>query len=119
MLWAAGLTCAQIAAQMGGVSRNAVIGKRVRLGLPDRATRPRLVREMRMLFTRQTGPGPETIRFREVTAHPELAGRTLADHLDSIGQPRTIDAAVILPLRVCSIHSLPRSMVNSTSCMLR
>jgi N-acyl-D-aspartate/D-glutamate deacylase len=60
----------------------------------DAATRQRLVREMRTLFTRQTGPGPETIRFREVTAHPELAGRTLADHLDRIGQPRTIDAAV-------------------------
>lgn len=60
----------------------------------DAATRQRLVHEMRTLFTRQTGPGPETIRFREVTAHPELAGRTLADHLDRIGQPRTIDAAV-------------------------
>ncbi|MCZ8010843.1 MAG: amidohydrolase family protein [Gemmatimonas sp.] len=60
----------------------------------DGATRARLVREMRALFPRQTGPGPETIRFREVTAHPELAGRTLADYLDTLGQPRTVEAAV-------------------------
>jgi N-acyl-D-amino-acid deacylase len=60
----------------------------------DGATRARLVREMRTLFPRQTGPGPETIRFREVSAHPELAGRTLADYLTATGRPTTIDAAV-------------------------
>lgn len=60
----------------------------------DPVTRTRLVREMRELFPRQTGPGPETIRFREVKAHPELAGRTLADHLTALGQPLTISAAV-------------------------
>ena len=57
-------------------------------------TRARLVREMRDLFPKQTGPGPETIRFREMQAHPELAGKTLADHLRVTGQPLTIDAAV-------------------------
>jgi len=36
-LWADGLSASQIAARMGGgVTRNAVIGKRIRLGLPDR-----------------------------------------------------------------------------------
>lgn len=36
-LWLQGLSCSQIAAQLGGgISRNAVIGKRVRMGLPDR-----------------------------------------------------------------------------------
>ena len=60
----------------------------------DPRTRARLVREMRVLFTQQTGPGPETIRFREMAAHPELAGRTLADYLDRKGQPRTVAAAV-------------------------
>lgn len=38
-LWAEGLTAAQIARRLGGVSRNAVIGKARRLGLGDR--RPR------------------------------------------------------------------------------
>ena len=36
-LWAEGLSASQIAAQLGGVSRNAVIGKVHRLGLPGRA----------------------------------------------------------------------------------
>ena len=36
-LWPMGLSAAQIAARIGGgVTRNAVIGKRIRLGLPDR-----------------------------------------------------------------------------------
>jgi GcrA cell cycle regulator len=38
-LWAAGLSASQIAAELGNVSRNAVIGKVHRLGLPGRAKR--------------------------------------------------------------------------------
>ncbi|MBL4595730.1 MAG: GcrA cell cycle regulator [Robiginitomaculum sp.] len=37
-LWAEGLSASQIAGQMGGVTRNAVIGKVHRLGLSGRAT---------------------------------------------------------------------------------
>lgn len=36
-LWSEGLSASRIAARMGGVSRNAVIGKVHRLGLPGRA----------------------------------------------------------------------------------
>src|ERR1044072_8103828 len=36
-LWSEGLSASQIAAQLGGVSRNAVIGKVHRLSLPGRA----------------------------------------------------------------------------------
>lgn len=36
VLWTQGLSANQIAKQLGGVSRNAVIGKRIRMGLPDR-----------------------------------------------------------------------------------
>lgn len=35
-LWKKGLSASQIAQQIGGVSRSAVIGKRMRMGLPDR-----------------------------------------------------------------------------------
>ena len=37
--------------------------------------------------------------------------------LDNFTAIFTADLAVRLPLRVWSIHSLPRSIVNSTSCM--
>ncbi len=40
-LWAEGLSARQIADQLGGVTRNAVIGKVHRLGLSGRATTPR------------------------------------------------------------------------------
>lgn len=36
ILWTQGLSAAQIAKRLGGVSRNAVIGKRIRMGLPER-----------------------------------------------------------------------------------
>ena len=35
-LWARGLSCSEIAARIGGFSRNAIIGKATRLGLPGR-----------------------------------------------------------------------------------
>lgn len=41
-LWADGLSASQIAMQIGGVSRNAVIGKVHRLGLSGRATTSRM-----------------------------------------------------------------------------
>jgi GcrA cell cycle regulator len=45
-LWEDGLSCSQIAARLGGdITRNAVIGKRKRLGIPDRGMdRPRMRR---------------------------------------------------------------------------
>lgn len=39
-LWEAGLSCSQIAAELGSVTRNAVIGKIHRLGLGGRAKSP-------------------------------------------------------------------------------
>src|SRR5687767_15845801 len=42
-LWAEGLSASQIASRLGGVTRNAVIGKVHRLGLSGRATSTRSV----------------------------------------------------------------------------
>lgn len=60
----------------------------------DPETHARLVAEMRTRFLEQTGAGPETIRIREMATRPELAGRTLAEHLMDEGQEPTIEAAV-------------------------
>jgi N-acyl-D-aspartate/D-glutamate deacylase len=60
----------------------------------DPALRSRLVREMLELFPRQTGPGPETIWFREAPGRADLAGRTLADYLVELGRPATVPEAV-------------------------
>ena len=56
-LWAEGLSAAQIANKMGGVTRNAVIGKVHRLGLSGRATPAKP----------QRGCGPTTGRQEERT----------------------------------------------------
>ena len=58
------------------------------------STRARLVDEMRRIFPRQTGPGPDSILFREVPARPGLAGSTLADYLEGAGSEVSVVEAV-------------------------
>lgn len=64
-LWADGLSCSQIAHQLGGVTRNAVIGKVHRLNLPTRLKansqprtrtpqRPRLIRNAHAIMVSVT-----------------------------------------------------------------
>ena len=47
-LWEAGLSASQIAAELGNVTRNAVIGKVHRLGLSGRARAPPQPRRVRV-----------------------------------------------------------------------
>ena len=58
-LWADGLSASQIAAQLGGITRNAVIGKVHRLGLSGRAKAPS-----------SAGPRPRTSRWPATAARP-------------------------------------------------
>src|SRR5713226_6468542 len=65
-LWADGLSASQIAAELGGITRNAVIGKVHRLGLSGRAKAPS-----------SSAPRPRKARppqFR--TARPAMRGNT-------------------------------------------
>lgn len=81
-LWAEGLSAAQIANKMGGVTRNAVIGKVHRLGLSGRATPAKP----------QRGCGPAQHRKEEETsksARPEI--RSVIPEPESIA-PLVLDS---------------------------
>lgn len=75
-LWAEGLSASQIAKQLGGVTRNAVIGKVHRLGLAGRATPSRPAkRPVRTARPRLVGPSAPRLRpASSMPAHtaPEL-----------------------------------------------
>jgi GcrA cell cycle regulator len=61
-LWAEGLSASQIAARLGGVTRNAVIGKVHRLGLSGRATTSRISNPRpRKMHTGRTNRGPSLL----------------------------------------------------------
>jgi GcrA cell cycle regulator len=94
-LWSDGLSASQIAAELGGITRNAVIGKVHRLGLSGRAKstssgapRPRKARAPSMLRI-----GRVAIRGNTALAHAyeiEEAEPELLDNIIPIGQRRTL-----------------------------
>ena len=59
-LWADGLSASQIAAELGGITRNAVIGKVHRLGLSGRDSR----HVFAIAFARLPHPGPGEANHR-------------------------------------------------------
>ena len=66
ILWTQGLSANQIAKRLGGVSRNAVIGKRIRMGLPERdASSPRLTKAQAAKSLGKTTPVLIIDRSRE------------------------------------------------------
>jgi GcrA cell cycle regulator len=79
-LWADGLSASQIAAELGGVTRNAVIGKVHRLGLSGRAKspsssspRPRKARSSQMLrVSRPSIRGNNALAYDYAEPEPEL-----------------------------------------------
>ena len=95
-LWADGLSASQIAAELGGVTRNAVIGKVHRLGLAGRAKsassaapRPRKPRTAHMLrVTRPSIRGNTALMHAydlDIEAEPAFV-----DNVIPIGQRRTL-----------------------------
>lgn len=96
-LWSDGLSASQIAAELGGITRNAVIGKVHRLGLSGRAKsvsagvpRPRKMRPPAHMLRIARG----AIRGNTALAHAyEIETETepeLLDNVIPIGQRRTI-----------------------------
>lgn len=71
-LWAEGLSASQVAKQLGGVTRNAVIGKVHRLGLSGRATPSRPARPR--------APTPRTLTH--VRGRPDPLVATSADEIE-------------------------------------
>jgi GcrA cell cycle regulator len=96
-LWSDGLSASQIAAELGGITRNAVIGKVHRLGLSGRAkstssasARPRKARSQSHMLR----IGRASIRGNTALAHAyEVDAETepeLIENIIPIGQRRTI-----------------------------
>jgi GcrA cell cycle regulator len=70
-LWAEGLSASQIAKQLGGVTRNAVIGKVHRLGLAGRATPSRPAKRP-VRAARPRIIGPTAPRMRPLSNMPHV-----------------------------------------------
>ncbi|MEM8936338.1 MAG: GcrA family cell cycle regulator [Pseudomonadota bacterium] len=86
-LWAEGLSAAQIASRMGGVTRNAVIGKVHRLGLSGRATpaKPQRGRSSALYSERRESAEPSRPRARDLEPlipEPEFAAPVVLDSGD-------------------------------------
>ncbi len=85
-LWAEGLSAAQIANKMGGVTRNAVIGKVHRLGLSGRATpakpqRGRAAPELKVNGEARRAPAEEV---KPVIPEPEFIAPATLDTGDQV-----------------------------------
>lgn len=89
-LWADGLSASQIAAQLGEVTRNAVIGKVHRLGLATRASSNRT--SSSRLRMRQAQPRRQHVQQRQRVAHVgNTAFRQMLEADQSQGQPQIIE----------------------------
>ena len=95
-LWAEGLSASQIAAELGGITRNAVIGKVHRLGLSGRAkssssgaARPRKARSSGMMRVQRPSMRGNTALAHaydhDIEPEPELI-----ENIIPLGQRRTI-----------------------------
>ncbi|MGE3143302.1 MAG: GcrA family cell cycle regulator [Hyphomonadaceae bacterium] len=84
-LWTEGLSASQIAKQLGGVTRNAVIGKVHRLGLAGRATPSRPAK--RPVRTARPRPmSPSAPRLRTPSLAPALVVPVLEPMLQADGR---------------------------------
>ena len=88
-LWADGLSASQIAAELGGITRNAVIGKVHRLGLSGRAKSPS-----------SSPPRPRKVRMRSASSYSRPArivargNLALAYEYEPVPEPKLFEIPV-------------------------
>jgi GcrA cell cycle regulator len=124
-LWADGLSATQIARQLGGVTRNAVIGKAHRLGLSrggaaSRPSRPARISPPRIRRAKRPAPlmrPPVSARTCDVVVPPPSAAPGLVRDLTEltshscrwpIGDPKADDfsfCGLPAPGRYCAAHA--------------
>jgi GcrA cell cycle regulator len=88
-LWTDGLSASQIAGELGGITRNAVIGKVHRLGLSGRAKSPSSA------APRPRKPRPHSHMLR--TSRPSFRGNTALAHafeVEAEAEPELIDNVI-------------------------
>jgi len=90
-LWRSGLSAAQIARTLGGVTRNAVIGKLHRLGLAGRAT-PQSPRPIR---TARASSRPPRVRRHPQTSLPARLHEARAPELEATEIAGAFDLATL------------------------
>jgi GcrA cell cycle regulator len=89
-LWAEGHSAAQVAKQLGGVSRNAVIGKVHRLGLPQRASPSRPAKRPQRPGRQRPMNGALQARPRLASAEPSVPMPDLAPMTFEDGAPANV-----------------------------
>ncbi len=95
-LWADGLSASQIARKMGGITRNAVIGKVHRLGLSGRATPPR-VSTVRIRTKERVQPS--------IPSMPGSRARLITSDMDTIKEEITPPRPILTPEeRASTLH---------------
>lgn len=104
-LWESGLSASQIAAELGNVTRNAVIGKVHRLGLSGRAKSPSTTTPR----PRKARPAPHMVRV----ARPVSRGNTaLATAFEAEVEPDPIAVDNVVPMA----QRLTLLQLNESTC---
>lgn len=89
-LWTEGLSASQIAKQLGGVTRNAVIGKVHRLGLAGRATPSRPAKRPVRVARPRPLAGPSAPRLRTAASLPAVHAPQLEPLVLASGQTASV-----------------------------
>ena len=89
-LWAEGHSAAQVAKELGGVSRNAVIGKVHRLGLPQRASPSRPAKRPVRAARPRVVAGTQINRPRQAPTEPAAPLPKLDPLLMEDGKPANV-----------------------------